>query len=129
MRISSLYVFLGFFLWNCENPKSFEDRIIGDWQIENPTLQSYIRFDKGGEVTYFFNRFSYEKDSLAEYGRWQLQEILSSGSLDTFAVEIIKKPQNTLFKLVFVSPNKIKVMDSQGTTYFTRVQQKSIQFD
>lgn len=122
MRITSLSILLGFFLWNCNKTKTFEDQLFGDWQIENPTLQSYIRFDKAGKVTYFFNRFSYEKDSLAEYGRWQLKDVVSGSLKDTFAMEIVKKPQNTLFKLVFITPDKIKVIDDQGTTYFTRVQ-------
>lgn len=123
MRSATLMLVLGLLIWSCVNPKAtnFQTQIAGDWQIENATLQSYIRFDKNGKVTYFFNRFSYEKDTLAEYGNWQLKEILPGISKDTFAVEIMKQPQNTLFKFIFDSPDKIKVVDDYGDTFFTRV--------
>lgn len=123
MRIVPLCVSLGFFLFCCTDSKvkKFQDRLKGDWKIENPTLQSFIRFDARGNVTYFFNSFSYEKDSLAEYGKWKLKEIHTGHSKDTFEIEILKKPANTNFKIIFDSTNKIKVMDDVGSTFFTRV--------
>nr|AOE08482.1 hypothetical protein [uncultured bacterium] len=123
MRLLPLCVALGFFLFCCNGSKvrKFQNRLSGDWKIENPTLQSFIRFDERGNVTYFFNSFSYEKDSLAEYGKWKLKEIHVGYSKDTFEIEILKKPTNTIFKIIFDSTDKIKVMDDLGSTFFTRV--------
>ena len=123
MRLVPICLVLGFFLFCSTDSKvkKFQHRLTGDWKIENPTLQSFIRFDARGNVTYFFNSFSYEKDSLAEYGKWKLKEIHTGDSKDTFEIEILKKPANSSFKFFFVSTNKIKVMDDIGSTFFTRV--------
>jgi len=101
--------------------KNFKNYITGDWRIENPTLQSFIRFDPNGKTTYFLNRYSYELDTLAEYGSWHLKDIYKGVSLDTFVVEIIKKPQNTEFKFLILEQNRIRVLDEAGETLFTRV--------
>ena len=123
MRLLPLCVALGFFVCCCNNSKviKFQNRLSGDWKIENPTLQSFIRFDERGNVTYFFNSFSYEKDSMAEYGKWKLKDIHTGYLKDTFEIEVLKKPANTIFKIIFDSTDKIKVMDDLGSTFFTRV--------
>ena len=110
-------------LSSCSNSSSaFKEFIVGDWQIENPTLQSFIRFNNQGKVTFYFNRYSYEKDSLAEYGKWRLKEIKKGVGIDTFLVELEKKPSNTLFKMLIVNENKLKIIDDLGYTLFTRLE-------
>ena len=56
----------------CINQKEnkFKDFLVGDWRIENPELQSFIRFEGNGKTTYFLNQFSYRLDSLAQTGKW-----------------------------------------------------------
>ncbi|MDG1342260.1 MAG: hypothetical protein P8P72_04475 [Flavobacteriaceae bacterium] len=110
-------------LSSCSNSSSaFKEFIVGDWQIENPTLQSFIRFNNQGKVTFYFNRYSYEKDSLAEYGKWRLKEIKKGVGIDTFLVELEKKPSNTIFKMLIVNENKLKIIDDLGNTLFTRLE-------
>jgi hypothetical protein len=114
MRLLFILVLSGLILSSCSNSSSaFKEFIVGDWQIENPTLQSFIRFNNQGKVTFYFNRFSYEKDSLAEYGKWRLKEIKKGVGIDTFLVELEKKPSNTLFKML---------IDDLGYTLFTRLE-------
>ena len=122
MRIFILALSLVLLLSGCLNSKSkdFKNYITGDWRIENPTLQSFIRFDPNGKTTYFLNRYSYELDTLAEYGSWHLKDIYKGVSIDTFVVEIIKKPQNTEFKFLILEQNRIRVLDEAGETLFTR---------
>ena len=123
MRLLFILVLSGLILSSCSNSSSaFKEFIVGDWQIENPTLQSFIRFNNQGKVTFYFNRFSYEKDSLAEYGKWRLKEIKKGVGIDTFLVEIEKKPSNTLFKMLIVNENKLKIIDDLGYTLFTRLE-------
>lgn len=123
MRLLFILVLSGLILSSCSNSSSaFKEFIVGDWQIENPTLQSFIRFNNQGKVTFYFNRFSYEKDSLAEYGKWRLKEIKKGVSIDTFLVELEKKPSNTLFKMLIVNENKLKIIDDLGYTLFTRLE-------
>jgi len=122
MRLLFILVLSGLILSSCSNSSSaFKEFIVGDWQIENPTLQSFIRFNNQGKVTFYFNRFSYEKDSLAEYGKWRLKEIKKGVGIDTFLVELEKKPSNTLFKMLIVNENKLKIIDDLGYTLFTRL--------
>jgi len=123
MRLLFILVLSGLILSSCSNSSSaFKKFIVGDWQIENPTLQSFIRFNNQGKVTFYFNRFSYEKDSLAEYGKWRLKEIKKGVGIDTFLVELEKKPSNTLFKMLIVNENKLKIIDDLGYTLFTRLE-------
>jgi hypothetical protein len=123
MRLLFILVLSGLILSSCSNSSSaFKEFIVGDWQIENPTLQSFIRFNNQGKVTFYFNRFSYEKDSLAEYGKWRLKEIKKGVGIDTFLVELEKKPSNTLFKMLIVNENKLKIIDDLGYTIFTRLE-------
>lgn len=123
MRLLFILVLSGLILSSCSNSSSaFKEFIVGDWQIENPTLQSFIRFNNQGKVTFYFNRFSYEKDSLAEYGKWRLKEIKKGVGIDTFLVELEKKPSNTLFKMLIVNENKLKIIDDLGNTIFTRLE-------
>jgi len=123
MRLLFILVLSGLILSSCSNSSSaFKEFIVGDWQIENPTLQSFIRFNNQGKVTFYFNRFSYENDSLAEYGKWRLKEIKKGVGIDTFLVELEKKPSNTLFKMLIVNENKLKIIDDLGYTLFTRLE-------
>ena len=123
MRLLFILVLSELILSSCSNSSSaFKEFIVGDWQIENPTLQSFIRFNNQGKVTFYFNRFSYEKDSLAEYGKWRLKEIKKGVGIDTFLVELEKKPSNTLFKMLIVNENKLKIIDDLGYTLFTRLE-------
>jgi hypothetical protein len=123
MRFLFILVLSVLILSSCSNSSSaFKEFIVGDWQIENPTLQSFIRFNNQGKVTFYFNRFSYEKDSLAEYGKWRLKEIKKGVGIDTFLVELEKKPSNTIFKMVIVNENKLKVIDDIGYSRFTRLE-------
>jgi hypothetical protein len=114
MRLLFILVLSGLILSSCSNSSSAFK--------ENPTLQSFIRFNNQGKVTFYFNRFSYEKDSLAEYGKWRLKEIKKGVGIDTFLVELEKKPSNTLFKMLIVNENKLKIIDDLGYTIFTRLE-------
>lgn len=123
MRFLFILVLSVLILSSCSNSSSaFKEFIVGDWQIENPTLQSFIRFNNQGKVTFYFNRYSYEKDSLAEYGKWRLKEIKKGVGIDTFLVELEKKPSNTIFKMLIVNENKLKIIDDLGNTLFTRLE-------
>lgn len=119
-----LVVFSVICLTGCMNQKSrqFKNYLIGDWRIENPTLQSVIRFEKSGKTTYFMNQYSYQLDSLAEIGKWSLDEIRKGKYTDTFIVSIDKQPQKTIFQFIAIDQGKIKVIDEQGQTFFTRIQ-------
>ena len=119
-----LVVFSVICLTGCMNQKSrqFKNYLIGDWRIENPTLQSVIRFEKSGKTTYFMNQYSYQLDSLAEIGKWSLDEIRKGKYTDTFMVSIDKQPQKTIFQFIAIDQGKIKVIDEQGQTFFTRIQ-------
>jgi hypothetical protein len=119
-----LVVFSAICLTGCMNKKSrqFKDYLIGDWRIENPTLQSVIRFEESGKTTYFMNRYSYQLDSLAQIGKWSLDEIRKGKYTDTFIVSIDKQPQKTIFQFIAIDQDKIKVIDEQGKTFFTRIQ-------
>ena len=77
-----------FFISGCMNQKEnkFKDFLVGEWRIENPVLQSFIRFEENGKTTYYFNQFSYRLDSLAEIGKWKLIEIRRGKEIDTFIV-------------------------------------------
>ena len=123
MRFLFILVLSVIILSSCSNSSSaFKEFIVGDWRIENPTLQSFIRFNNQGKVTFYFNRYSYEKDSLAEYGKWRLKEIKKGVGIDTFLVELEKKPSNTIFKMLIVNENKLKIIDDLGNTLFTRLE-------
>ena len=119
-----LVVFSVICLTGCMNQKSrqFKNYLIGDWRIENPTLQSVIRFEKSGKTTYFMNQYSYQLDSLAQIGKWSLDEIRKGKYTDTFIVSIDKQPQKTIFQFIAIDQDKIKVIDEQGQTFFTRIQ-------
>ena len=119
-----LVVFSVICLTGCMNQKSrqFKNYLIGDWRIENPTLQSVIRFEKSGKTTFFMNQYSYQLDSLAEIGKWSLDEIRKGKYTDTFIVSIDKQPQKTIFQFIAIDQDKIKVIDEQGKTFFTRIQ-------
>ena len=119
-----LVVFSVICLTGCMNQKSrqFKNYLIGDWRIENPTLQSVIRFEESGETTYFMNWYSYQLDSLAQIGKWSLNEIRKGKYTDTFIVSIDKQPQKTIFQFIAIDQDKIKVIDEQGQTFFTRIQ-------
>lgn len=119
-----LVVFSVICLTGCMNQKSrqFKNYLIGDWRIENPTLQSVIRFEESGKTTYFMNQYSYQLDSLAEIGKWSLDEIRKGKYTDTFIVSIDKQPQKTIFQFIAIDQDKIKVIDEQGQTFFTRIQ-------
>ena len=122
MRTTLIIGFL-ILLWGCNNSKSsqFKDYLLGDWRIENPILQSFIRFEKNGKTTYYFNQYSYRLDSLSEKGKWELKEIKSGKIRDTFIVEIDKEPQKTIFQFIPIDQQKIKVIDELGRTFFTRI--------
>ena len=122
MRYFAIFLSV-FFTTGCMNQKEnkFKDFLVGEWRIENPVLQSFIRFEKNGKTTYYFNQFSYRLDSLAEIGEWKLNEIRRGKEIDTFIVKIDKKPQNTVFKFIPVDKDRIKVMDDIGQTFFTRM--------
>lgn len=119
-----LVVFSAICLTGCMNQKSrqFKNYLIGDWRIENPTLQSVIRFEESGKTTYFMNQYSYQLDSLAQIGKWSLDEIRKGKYTDTFIVSIDKQPQKTIFQFIAIDQDKIKVIDEQGQTFFTRIQ-------
>ena len=114
------------FVAGCMNQKKnkFKDFLVGEWRIENPEHQSFIRFERNGKTTYFLNQFSYRLDSLAETGKWELIEIRKGREVDTFIVNIIKKPQNTVFKFIPADKNRIKVIDDIGQTFFTRTKKE-----
>jgi hypothetical protein len=73
-----------------QKENKFKDFLVGEWRIENPVLQSFIRFEENGKTTYYFNQFSYRLDSLAEIGKWKLNEIRRGKEIDTFIVKIEK---------------------------------------
>ena len=114
------------FVTGCMNQKEnkFKDFLVGEWRIENPEHQSFIRFEENGKTTYFLNQFSYRLDSLAERGKWELIEIRKGIEVDTFIVNIDKKPQNTVFKFIPADKNRIKVIDDIGQTFFTRTKKE-----
>ena len=118
-------------LTGCMNQKSrqFTEYLKGDWRIENPILQSFIRFEENGKTTYYLNQFSYRLDSLAETGRWSLDEIRKGIEADTFVVTIDKQPQKTVFQFVPVNEDRIKVIDEKGQTFFTRIQKSNFTTD
>jgi hypothetical protein len=68
------------------------------------------------------NRYSYQLDSLAQIGKWSLNEIKKGKYTDTFMVSIDKQPQKTIFQFIVIDQDKIKVIDEQGQTFFTRIQ-------
>ncbi len=121
------FIFLTFFavilITGCSNSKSqdFKNYLVGDWRIENKFLQTYIRFEVSGKTTYFGNRYSYELDSLVEYGRWKLNEVRKGQSIDTFVVEIVKQPQETIFKFIPLDENRIKAFDGAREVLFKRI--------
>tara|TARA_X000001036_G_scaffold379890_1_gene370981 strand:- start:855 stop:1232 length:378 start_codon:yes stop_codon:yes gene_type:complete len=114
------------FVTGCMNQKKnkFKDFLVGEWRIENPEHQSFIRFEENGKTTYFLNQFSYQLDSLTETGKWELIEIRKGIEVDTFIVNIDKKPQNTVFKFIPADKNRIKVIDDIGQTFFTRTKKE-----
>jgi hypothetical protein len=118
-------------LTGCMNQKSrqFKEYLIGEWRIENPILQSFIRFEENGKTTYYLNQFSYRLDSLAETGKWSLDEIRKGIETDTFIVTIDKQPQKTVFQFVPVNKDRIKVIDEKGQTFFTRIQKSNFTTD
>ena len=108
----------------CTNQKSnkFKSYLVGEWRIDNPTLQSFIRFEENGKTTYYFNRYSYQLDSLAQIGKWNLDEIRKGREIDTFIVTIDKQPKKTVFRFLPLDKNRIKVIDERGQTFFTRIE-------
>ena len=125
MRYFAIFLSV-FFTTGCMNQKEnkFKDFLVGEWRIENPILQSFIRFEENGKTTYYFNQFSYRLDSLAEIGKWKLNEIRRGKEIDTFIVKIDKKPQNTVFKFIPIDKDRIKVMDDIEQTFFTRMKKE-----
>ena len=117
------FIFFCFTLSSCLNLGSykFKKYLVGDWRIENPTLQSFVTFEENGRITYYFNRYTYELDSLAEIGQWKIDEIKKGKSIDTFIVTVDKKPQKTTFKMIAFDKDKLKVVDDQGHVFFTRI--------
>jgi hypothetical protein len=118
-----LTVFSVILVTGCMNQKSrqFNEYLIGEWRIENPILQSFIRFEENGKTTYYLNQFSYRLDSLAETGKWSLNEIRKGTQSDTFVVTIDKQPQKTIFQFVPLNNDRMKVIDQKGQTFFTRI--------
>ena len=108
----------------CTNQKSnkFKSYLVGEWRIDNPTLQSFIRFEENGKTIYYFNRYSYQLDSLAQIGKWNLDEIRKGREIDTFIVTIDKQPKKTVFRFLPLDKNRIKVIDEGGQTFFTRIE-------
>ena len=123
MRISSVVCFL-IVMSACVSSKSrqFKNYLVGDWRIENPSMQSFIRFEENGKTTFYLNRYSYKLDSLAEYGDWRLKEIKKGAVRDTFVVQIDKRPQQTTFQFIPIDQQRIKVIDERGQTFFTRIE-------
>ena len=123
MRISSVICFL-IVMSACVSSKSrqFTNYLVGDWRIENPSMQSFIRFEENGKTTFYLNRYSYKLDSLAEYGDWLLKEIKKGAVRDTFVVQIDKRPQQTTFQFIPIDQQRIKVIDERGQTFFTRIE-------
>lgn len=123
MRIISVICFL-IVMSACVSPKSrqFKNYLVGVWRIENPSMQSFIRFEENGKITFYLNRYSYKLDSLAEYGDWHLKEIKKGAVRDTFVVQIDKKPQQTIFQFIPIDQQRIKVIDERGQTFFTRIE-------
>lgn len=122
MRIFA-FIVTAVLLTGCRNQKfkKFEDFLIGDWRIENPTLQSFIRFEENGKLTYFMNRYSYQLDSLSQMGKWSLDKIQKGNITDTFTVTIDNQSRKILFHFIAVDENKIKVIDDGGQVFFTRI--------
>jgi len=112
-----------------QKSRQFKEYLKGDWRIENPILQSFIRFEENGKTKYYLNQFSYRLDSLAETGRWSLDEIRKGIETDTFFVTIDKQPQKTVFQFVPVNKDRIKVIDEKGQTFFTRIQRSNFTTD
>ena len=110
----------------CTYQKSykFKNYLVGEWRIDNPTLQSFIRFEEDGKTTYYFNRYSYQLDSLAQIGKWSLDEIRKGMKIDTFIVTIDKQPKKTIFQFLPLDNDRIKVIDEGGQTFFTRIKKK-----
>ena len=123
MRIVSILCFL-IFMSACVSSKSrqFTNYLMGDWRIENPSMQSFIRFEENGKTTFYLNRYSYKLDSLAEYGDWRLKEIKKGVAGDTFVIQIDKRPQQTTFQFIPIDQQRIKVIDERGQTFFTRIE-------
>lgn len=120
-------VFFCFFLFlKCTYQKSykFKNYLVGEWRIDNPTLQSFIRFEEDGKTTYYFNRYSYQLDSLAQIGKWSLDEIRKGMKIDTFIVTIDKEPKKTIFQFLPLDKDRIKVIDEGGQTFLTRIKKK-----
>lgn len=113
-------------LLKCTYQKSykFKNYLVGEWRIDNPTLQSFIRFEEDGKTTYYFNRYSYQLDSLAQIGKWSLDEIRKGMKIDTFIVTIDKEPKKTIFQFLPLDNDRIKVIDEGGQTFFTRIKKK-----
>ena len=118
-----LVFFCFFLLLKCTYQKSykFKNYLVGEWRIDNPTLQSFIRFEEDGKTTYYFNRYSYQLDSLAQIGKWSLDEIRKGMKIDTFIVTIDKQPKKTIFQFLPLDNDRIKVIDEGGQTFFTRI--------
>ena len=104
-----------------QKSRQFNEYLIGEWRIENPILQSFIRFEENGKTTYYLNQFSYRLDSLAETGKWSLNEIRKGTQTDTFVVTIDKQPQKTIFQFVPLNNDRMKVIDPKVQTFFTRI--------
>ena len=122
MRIINVVCIL-IFMTGCVNTTSrqFKNYLLGDWRIENPILQSFIRFEENGNTTFYMNQYSYKLDSLAERGSWSLSEIKNGAVRDTFIIQIDKKPQKTIFQFIPIDQQRIKVIDEKGHTFFTRI--------
>lgn len=111
-------------MYGCTTNKSqqFKNHILGDWRIDNPAVQAFVRFEDKGETTYYYNRYSYDLDSLAEYGDWKLNKIIKGVETDTFQVEVDRKIEKIVFNFIVVDQNRLKMIDINGNaTYFSRV--------
>ena len=94
--------------------------LIGSWRIENPNLQSFIQFNQNGKANYYFNRHSFEKDTLSESGRWEIDIGNNQSLTDTFQIRIFLKNKIT-FHAVIQDSLRFMTLEKGHTTRFTRL--------
>lgn len=123
MRSIFLACFFLFFIHlSCVNSseKILKNYLIGTWRIENPTMQSFIKFKKDGRATYFFNRYSLQLDTLSEHGKWEVSFTRKKTLKDTFMLHIIKK-NNIVFKAIILDSIHFLTFEKKIKTRLTRI--------
>jgi hypothetical protein len=121
-RLSFLGLIVIMYGCTANKTQQFKNYILGDWRIDTPSAQAFIRFEDKGKTTYFYNRYSYDLDSLAEYGDWKLNRIKKGVETDTFQLVVDRKIGKIVFNFLVVDKNRLKMIDKNGkATYFNRV--------